>query len=208
WKARSVLGTQERANEAFVRIVAGAATAADDFFQTLIGAGAALTAKVDRSLGVDRQLERTPAAFEVERTEGAAVDLVPPGWLKNPSGIRGASVPGAIVPSDDGLMWRRVEQEAALRPEETLRTTTKPTWDMRDGAGGPELYIRFGPVELCFEDRNLVAFGKQLVRHKEFKAGDTRNWAEYGQFAWNDIREVLDQLMAEGVLKRTVSQKG
>ncbi|MEE9386202.1 MAG: tryptophan 7-halogenase [Nannocystaceae bacterium] len=206
WKARSVLGTQERTNDAFVRIVAGAATAADDFFQTLIGAGEALTARVDRSMGVQRELERTPAAFEIERTEGAAVDLVPPRLLSNPSQMRGTAIPGAIVPTDDGLKWRRVEEKVALRPEEMLRVTVKPTWDMRDGAEGPELYILFGTVELCFEDRNLVAFGKTLVRRETFRAGDTRRWAAYGEFRWEDIREILDQLLAEGVLRRISPQ--
>ena len=201
WRARSVLGTEERDNEAFLRIVSGAGTTVDEFFGDLEGAGSALHTQVARTRGEVTEAERSRAAFAVERNEGSARDLVPTGWLKDPKRVHGANVAGSLIPSDDGLAWVRVSEQKALAPETVLRATSKPTWEARRGEHGEQLYVRFGDVELFFEDPNLIAFANKLVHSPTFRADEARLWAARGRFSWEDVRRLLDDLLAEGVLE-------
>ncbi len=202
WQARHVLGCDESDNESFIRLVAGAGTVAQDFFQTLHGVGDALASRVTHTFDRTTPRLNTPADFELERADGSSVDLVPPKWRSQPQAIRGASVPGSRVPSSDGLTWEIVPECRSLLREQMLKVVAKPTWEEKLGVAGPELYIRFGEIELCFDDVNLFAFGSKLVKTEHFRAGDTVGWARKGQFSWPDIREVLDQLIVEGVLVR------
>lgn len=200
WQARNVLGTPERDNEAFIRIVSGAGTTVDEFFGELDGAGRALQVSVARTRGETQKTDTSRAAFAVERSEGSARDLVPTGWLADPRRVHGANVPGALIPSDDGLSWRRVAEAAVLVPETVLRVTSTPTWERRAGANGAELVVRFGGVELLFDQPDLVAFGEKLVHTPSFRADEARLWTASGVAAWEDVRGLLDELLAEGVL--------
>src|SRR5262249_4665887 len=47
WKARKVLATEDQANEAFVRLVGGGGSAADEFFRCREGIGAAAECLVE-----------------------------------------------------------------------------------------------------------------------------------------------------------------
>lgn len=88
WRARELLDTSERANDAFIRLVSGGATSPDDFFMERRGLGDALAAG----------LEMTGVESLRERERGGIDDAVGPSpkqreaWLKAPS--RGALVEG------------------------------------------------------------------------------------------------------------------
>lgn len=116
WRARSVLATEERANEAFVRLLAGASTDAELYFRTKQGMGNALQgfahqlaerpslearAELTRSAGErlhafrERSLPFHAGSEELRRLSwGAAGDAAPT-----------PIVPGGLVPSRDGLRW-------------------------------------------------------------------------------------------------------
>ncbi|TPV94084.1 MAG: tryptophan 7-halogenase [Myxococcales bacterium FL481] len=201
WRARSVLGTQERDNDAFVRLVAGAGTTVSEFFGELEGAGRALHASVARARGDRAAADTGRAAFAVERSEGSARDLVPTGWLNDPTRVHGANIPGSLIPTRDGLAWERVAVPIILVETTVLRATSVPSWERRTGDRGAEVFVRFGGVELLFDTPDLVAFAEKLVHTPTFRADEARLWAAKGTFRWEDVRRLLDDLVAEGVLE-------
>lgn len=110
WKARKILSTEERGNEAFVRLVGGGGTAADDFFRdrASLGRGAdALAQKAAKEdsaspgflVGADTSLrlkERFVESAHIMAHAGSTD--APPDELP--------ILPGGLVPSADGYRWR------------------------------------------------------------------------------------------------------
>lgn len=88
WRARELLDTSERANDAFIRLVSGGATSPEDFFMERHGIGDALAAGIEMT-GVESLGEQGPGGID---------DAVSPSpkqreaWLRTPS--RGSLVEG------------------------------------------------------------------------------------------------------------------
>lgn len=204
WRARSVLSSEEPMNEAFVRLISGAGTTGPELFQRLQGAGAGFSDQVARSRGTLQDMGEsvpTPAAFEIERSDGAADDLVPAAWRAGGRGGRGSAVPGAIVASDDGLSWRRVGQAEALLPAPCLRWRSRPWLEVDTRPCSERLLVRVADVDISFETPRDVAFGKTLAELYEFRAGDALHWRGLARYHdWPSLRERLDHLIAVGAL--------
>jgi hypothetical protein len=66
--------------------------------------------------------------------------------------------------------------------------------------GVRELHLYCGAKEIVFDEPDLFAFGEALVRHGSFVAQDTTTWGE--GYDWPRMRELLEQLVEEGVLLR------
>jgi halogenation protein CepH len=119
WKARKVLATDEQANHAFVRLVAGGASAPADFFQERGTVGAAFEDMVRQAADRDGVAGQLPESGD---TNG--YDIV---RINRERGREGRSLmteggndtpvfDDGLVPSADGLSWRAPQREShALR---------------------------------------------------------------------------------------------
>lgn len=63
-----------------------------------------------------------------------------------------------------------------------------------------ELRLFYGAKEVSFDEPDLFAFGETLARQSRFEAGVATGWGE--GYDWPLIRDLLAQLLAEGILKR------
>jgi hypothetical protein len=69
---------------------------------------------------------------------------------------------------------------------------------LTDDTGAVELHLYYGSKEIAFDEPELFAFGETLARQARFKASDAIAWGD--GYAWPRIRELLQQLIDEGVL--------
>ena len=65
-------------------------------------------------------------------------------------------------------------------------------------AGESELRLYYADKEIIFDEPELFAFGETLARQARFKAGDAMGWGD--GYEWPRVRELLQQLIDEGVL--------
>jgi hypothetical protein len=70
-------------------------------------------------------------------------------------------------------------------------------------SGAPELRLYYGTKEISFDEPELFAFGETLAKQAQFRAGDATAWG--GNHAWLRIKELLEQLIAEGILVRAAT---
>lgn len=66
------------------------------------------------------------------------------------------------------------------------------------GDGARELHLYCGPKEVIFDEPELFGFGETLAKHASFIAGSAVQWTS--GYDWPRVRELLEQLVAEGVL--------
>jgi hypothetical protein len=66
--------------------------------------------------------------------------------------------------------------------------------------GARELHLYCGAKEVVFDEPELFAFGENLARHSSFVAGTASHWGD--GYGWPRMRELLEQLVEEGVLQR------
>jgi halogenation protein CepH len=114
WKARDLLGTPERANDAFIRLVAGGASAPEDFFALRAGLGEAFADVVAVAAESDSRdddellgpLSGDPAALR-RRRQGRAT--VTEGLARMHSGgalsLDAPAAADRLVATEDGLRW-------------------------------------------------------------------------------------------------------
>jgi hypothetical protein len=69
-----------------------------------------------------------------------------------------------------------------------------------DESGVTELHLYYGEKEISFDDPELFAFGEGLAKRSRFVAGTATTWGE--GYDWPRVRELLEQLLEEGVLRR------
>jgi hypothetical protein len=67
-------------------------------------------------------------------------------------------------------------------------------------SGQPELRLFYGDKEISFDEPELFVFGETLAKKARFVAADVLTWGSPGD--WPRLRDLLLQLMAEGVLRR------
>lgn len=120
WQARKVLNTTEVANEAFVRLVAGGATAPEVYFHAKRGIGDALQSFADRldarapldvRASITPEIGRRLHEFELPAGDrpplhGGLDDIRLMSWGRDgaPAGEPSLAA-GALVPSADGFRW-------------------------------------------------------------------------------------------------------
>jgi hypothetical protein len=69
-----------------------------------------------------------------------------------------------------------------------------------DGENGArELRLYYGEKEVSFDEPELFDFGEGLARQSRFMAGDATTWG--ANYDWPRMRELLEQLIDEGVLR-------
>jgi len=66
--------------------------------------------------------------------------------------------------------------------------------------GVRELRIDYGIKVVSFDEERLFAFGEQLVREASFTGERATTWG--AGYEWDEIRPLLESLLAEGILKR------
>src|SRR4051812_14837806 len=66
-------------------------------------------------------------------------------------------------------------------------------------SGAPELRLYYGDKEISFDEPELFAFGETLATQSRFAAGAAMAWGE--GYEWPRVRELLEQLIEEGVLQ-------
>jgi hypothetical protein len=67
-------------------------------------------------------------------------------------------------------------------------------------SGLRELQLHYGDKEISFDEPELFAFGQTLAKQSRFQAGAATTWGE--GYAWEKVRELLAQLLDEGILQR------
>jgi hypothetical protein len=91
---------------------------------------------------------------------------------------------------------------AALAPLDELvfpmhkRVFTQFSTDL---SGAPELHLYYGDKEISFDEPELFAFGQTLAKQSRFLAGAATAWGE--GYEWEKVRELLAQLLDEGILE-------
>jgi len=74
-----------------------------------------------------------------------------------------------------------------------------------DGENGArELRLYYGDKEISFDEPELFDFGEGLARQSRFLAADATTWGE--GYDWPRIRELLEQLIDEGVLRHATAE--
>jgi hypothetical protein len=69
-----------------------------------------------------------------------------------------------------------------------------------DESGVTELHLYYGKEEISFDEPELFAFGEGLAKHPRFVARTATTWGE--GYDWPRVRELLEQLLEEGILRR------
>ena len=72
-----------------------------------------------------------------------------------------------------------------------------------DASGLTELHLHYGDREISFDEPELFAFGESLSKQARFMAGAATAWGK--GYAWPQIQELLEHLLAEGVLQRVAA---
>jgi hypothetical protein len=73
-----------------------------------------------------------------------------------------------------------------------------------DLAGATELHLYYGDKEITFDEPDLFPFGETLAKQARFTADETTRWG--GGYEWPKVRDLLQQLIEEGVLARAIDQ--
>jgi hypothetical protein len=68
-----------------------------------------------------------------------------------------------------------------------------------DRSGIRELHLYYGDKEISFDEPELFAFGQALAKQARFQAGAATAWGE--GYDWEKVRELLEQLLDEGILE-------
>jgi hypothetical protein len=71
--------------------------------------------------------------------------------------------------------------------------------------GATELRLYYGEKEISFDEPQLFKFGEALANHPRFTAGSATKWGS--QCDWPRIRELLEQLLEEGILRRAAADE-
>ena len=97
-------------------------------------------------------------------------------------------------------------QEVALGAEEVLvfpnykRVVTQYSQE-----GTTELHLYCDDKEISFDEPELFAFGEALAKQSHFRAGAATSWG--AGYPWPRVRELLEHLLAEGILLRAVAEE-
>ncbi|MCU0681158.1 MAG: hypothetical protein MUF34_02670 [Polyangiaceae bacterium] len=98
---------------------------------------------------------------------------------------------------------------ASLDPHETLCVPKKRRFVheyVSTEDGGRELRIYFGLKEISFDEAEFIPFGEQLIKQDRFLAGSATGWSGGEPYPWERVKEMLEQLLEEGVIERGESE--
>src|SRR5262249_1538327 len=73
----------------------------------------------------------------------------------------------------------------------------------KDAEGREGLFIYYGQNEICFDDPELIPFGKGLLERARFVASDARAWGGGDRRStWDRVLPLLSALLEEEILSR------
>src|SRR5947207_15165147 len=99
--------------------------------------------------------------------------------------MQAMQVPPPVLEADDELVFPQLKRVV--------------TQYATDAAGAPALHLYYGEKEIVFDEPELFAFGEGLAKQSRFIAGTATTWGE--GYDWPRVRELLEQLLAEGILR-------
>lgn len=183
WSARKVLRTEERNNEAFVRLVGGGTTTTHDFFQA--------------RLHLVEDSERLSAFFKERELGGqeleAQVSLGPDRPLEQPL------FKGGLVPSRDALHWS-VPTSAQLRREDVLCVAHPLSYEVLIAKSRRALRVQYDGRAIALSE-NALPLIESLAQRHEFVAADAIGWVRPGSMCdWPSVEAALLLLLREGVI--------
>lgn len=68
--------------------------------------------------------------------------------------------------------------------------------------GQDVLHLFYGEVEIIFDEPDLAPVGEKLLELERFRADEARTWSNAAPHEWEKIRELLQALIDQRVLKR------
>lgn len=72
--------------------------------------------------------------------------------------------------------------------------------------GHQELHLFFGVKEISFDEPDLFSFGETLIQQEQFMAGSATTWSTGEPYSWERVRDLLETLLAEGILSREATK--
>jgi len=100
-------------------------------------------------------------------------------------------------------MLERPALAAPLAPDEVLvfpKNKRVVVLYEKTASGAPELHLHYRAIEIVFDEPELFAFAETLVKQSRFVAVSALQWG--ADYTWPRIRELLEQLLESGVLRR------
>ncbi|NTX62664.1 hypothetical protein HUA74_18615 [Myxococcus sp. CA051A] len=77
------------------------------------------------------------------------------------------------------------------------------THDRIDAGNGQQvLHLFYGEVELIFDEPDIAPVGEKLLQVEQFQASDAMAWSDGAPHSWDTMRDLLEALIEQGVLKR------
>ncbi|NTX67468.1 hypothetical protein HUA74_43155 [Myxococcus sp. CA051A] len=99
-----------------------------------------------------------------------------------------------------------MSQEAVpIDPHETLYLPMRRRFMseyVQTPEGTNELRIYYGLKEISIEEADLHSFGENLLKQDQFMAAMATRWSNGEPYAWERVKELLEQLLAENILSR------
>jgi halogenation protein CepH len=108
WKARKVLGSEELANEAFVRLVAGGGSAADEFFREREGIGRVAEWAVEATesgVGLQEIMAKGGERLRLRERFAESNQIMSQARLGEQREAEKPLLPEGLAPSRNGLRW-------------------------------------------------------------------------------------------------------
>jgi halogenation protein CepH len=108
WKARKVLASDERTNEAFIRLVGGGGSAASEFFREREGIGRAAASMVELAeagLRAPEIIAREGDKLRLRERSSESGQIMSQAKLGTEREAEKPLFPGGLVPSRSGLRW-------------------------------------------------------------------------------------------------------
>ncbi|GEN09070.1 hypothetical protein SAMN05443572_105327 [Myxococcus fulvus] len=94
---------------------------------------------------------------------------------------------------------------AQLQADELLYIPNRKrlTHDRLDAGDGQKvLHLFYGEVELIFDEPDIAPLGEKLLQVEQFQASDAMAWSDGAPHSWEKIRDLLEMLMEQRVLRR------
>jgi hypothetical protein len=73
---------------------------------------------------------------------------------------------------------------------------------IKNDDGQEVLHLFYGNVELIFDEPDLALVGEKLIEVERFRAEEAMAWSNVAPLAWDKVRELLEALIDQQVLKR------
>jgi len=94
---------------------------------------------------------------------------------------------------------------AELQPSEVLFIPKRRRMThsrLKDEGGQDILHVFYGEVELIFDEPDIAPVGEKLLEVERFRAEEAMAWSNAGPHAWEKVRDLLQALLDQNVLKR------